>query len=300
MQDDDPLSGESISTQTNSKVNLFRRIKWHFGRAFNWKKSPSISEEVSEFIEEQDPDRKEVSSTERTMVSNILKLNQVSAGYMMIPRSDIVAVSSSIDMNELKKTIIEKEHTRIPVYQDTLDNIIGFVHSKDLLPLMGSKKNFKITEVMRLMLFVPPSMKALDLLVKMRDNRTHMAIVLDEHGGTDGLVTLEDVMEEIVGEIEDEHDDVDIPGVHSIDDHTYHVNARTRIEDLEKELKIELRSDTGDDFDTLGGLVFFMMGRVPKKGEAIEDSNGVRFEVVDADQRRIKMVLINIPEKTNE
>lgn len=296
MKEEPQPGGDQLLSVTPPENNFSKRFKNRFLRFLGLKKTPTISEEVVEFIEEHDPQGVEVSSTERSMVSNVLKLSQTSVGNIMIPRADIVAVSKDISLSGLKKLIIEKEHTRIPVYEASLDNVLGFIHSKDLLPLIGSRKGFNIEDVIRKVIFVPPSMKALDLLVKMRDKRTHMAIVLDEHSGTDGLVTLEDVMEEIVGDIEDEHDDVDVPGIHRIDEKTYHVNARTEIEVVESELGLSLRQDMNEEFETLGGLVFLMAGHVPQKGEVMEHSSGVHLEIVDADQRRVNTVLIRLPQ----
>lgn len=297
MKDEDPLPGNNkYSAATNSSDSSFlKRAKNRLGRLFGLRMAPSLSEEVVDLIEEHDPEGHEVSSIERTMLSNVLKLGQMTVGDIMIPRTDIIAVSQDTSLPDLKKLIVEQEHTRIPVYQGTLDNVIGFVHGKDLLPFIGNRKDFDLSGMLRKMLFVPPSMKVLDLLFRMRDKRTHMAIVLDEYGGTDGLVTLEDVMEEIVGEIEDEHDDVEVPGIHRVDEHTYQVSARATIEALETELDVVLRADSHEEFDTLGGLIFFMLGRVPDKGENVTHSNGIKFEILDADQRRIKTVLLHIP-----
>jgi CBS domain containing-hemolysin-like protein len=168
------------------------------------------------------------------------------------------------------------------------------VHIKDLLPLFGNK-DFDINTVLREILYIPPSMKSLDLLVKMRTKRVHMALVLDEYGGTDGLVTMEDLMEEIVGEIEDEHDDFEEEEIKEIDVNTFEINARIPVEYMEKRLGVRLMPDDEDeDFDTVGGLIFFMLGHVPEVGEVVKHPSGYDFEVLEADPRRIKKLLVRM------
>lgn len=190
--------------------------------------------------------------------------------------------------------IAEHQHTRMPVYKDNLDNVEGFLHIKDLIKLIGCDTPFIVKGMVRPVLFVAPSMRIIDLLVRMRISGDHMALVVDEYGGTDGLITLEDVFEEIVGEIQDEHDEVDTnQAIIPVKENVYEADARVRVDQLEETLGIELsKEDREEDFDTLGGLIFFTLGRVPARGELIEYNSSFSFEVIDVDPRRIKKVRI--------
>jgi len=226
---------------------------------------------------------------------------------VMVPRADIVAVDAGATLTEISKTFKEAGHSRLPVYKETLDDPLGMVHIKDVLPyLMFDAKgrsgktypNKKVLQyIRRPVLFVPPSMLAQDLLKRMQARRTHMAIVVDEYGGTDGIVTIEDLIEEIVGEIDDEHDEIETEvqivtgkGGRSV----WEADARTAIDDFEKALGRDFATpDEEDDVDTLGGLVFTLAGRVPERGEIIRHPDGVEFEVIDADPRRVKRLRIN-------
>lgn len=283
------------SNGAGTRFRLLKKIRAKLMNIF-FPPSNSLEEEVVEFIEERDPEGTQLSSEERTMVHNILGLGDIKVDDVMIPRTDVVAIEDTASLEALKALIVSKEHTRIPVYKESLDNVIGFVHIKDLIPLLGTNKPFNMESVVHEILYVPPSMKILDLLVKMRDCRIHMALVLDEYGGTDGLVTMEDLMEEIVGEIEDEHDEVEKSEIITIDDNTFEVSARTAVEELEEKLHMPLRPQESDeDFDTVGGLIFSMLGRVPDQGEIIPHPQGLEFKIIEADPRRIKKLLIRKP-----
>lgn len=277
-----------------SPRSLLQRLQ----RAFGFRHATSLEEEVAELLEEHDPDGTQMSSEGRTMLSNVFQLQGLRIHDVMIPRTDIIAVEESITLRDLKKVIIEKEHTRIPVYRKTLDNVIGFIHVKDLLPLLGTKQqSFSMKDTLREIIFAPPSMRVVDLLVRMRNQRLHMALVLDEYGGTDGLVTLEDLMEEIVGEIEDEHDVQNDEVFTEMADGSWQVNARMPINELQEKLHISLVEDAEqEDFDTVGGLVFYMLGRVPEKGEIVAHPSGIEFKISEADPRRIHtLILSKIP-----
>lgn len=278
----------------DKKLHFFKKVASLFGIAPGLRGGNSLEKEVAELIEEHDPDGVQVGSEEREMLHNVLSLRDVKVHDVMVPRTDIVAVEKNIRIDELQKAVIEKEHTRMPVYAGSLDNVIGFLHIKDLIAILGTRKKFDMDEVLREILFVPPSMKILDLLVKMRSKRVHMALVLDEYGGTDGLVTMEDLMEEIVGEIEDEHDEIDKHEIKKIDDHTIEVSARITIEELEERLDKKLKSaDDPNDYDTLGGLVFFMLGKVPEQGEVVNHPCGLQFKIIEADPRRINRLTVS-------
>ena len=225
---------------------------------------------------------------------------------VMVPRADIIAVEADCGLHDLAKAFEGAGHSRLPVYNGTLDDPAGFVHVKDILPYLmlnargRTAKSYRdrrvIKSIRRAVLFVPASMLARDLLRRMQVRRIHMAVVVDEYGGTDGLVTLEDLLEPIVGDIEDEHDDGE-PAVETVGTvngaNIYEADARISIDDFEEALGREFATpDEEDDVDTLGGLVFTLAGRVPERGEIIRHPDGVEFEIVDADPRRVKRLRI--------
>lgn len=256
----------------------------------------SLREVLDEVIEEHEENSKErLEPEEKLMLHNVLSFGDTQVNDIMVPRTDIQAVPDDITLPLLKTHIMEHRHTRIPVYEETLDHVRGFVHVKDLLPMFSGDVPYSLTTIMRTLLFVPPSMRIIDLLVKMRHAGSHMAIVVDEYGGTDGLITMEDLFEEIVGDIHDEHDDGEEPRdrIAKLPGGGYEVSARIRIEKLEKELGLNLvTEEKSEDFETLGGLIFFQLGRVPSKGEMVPHISGIRFEILDADPRRIHKIRI--------
>jgi magnesium and cobalt transporter len=234
-----------------------------------------------------------ISAHERVLIGNILKGHDSTAADVMVPRVDIVALDVDESFAEVVKCMIEHGHSRVPVYRETLDDVIGFVHVKDVLAPVAERRPAKLGRLLRKVLFVAPSVPILDLLVQMRQARTHIAMVVDEFGGIDGLVTIEDLIEEIVGEIEDEHDEPDAPTLIRRPDGTVIADARIPIEALEEQHGTRLRP-AGDEeaVDTLGGLVFTLAGRVPKRGEVIAHPDGIEFEVLDADPRRVKRLRV--------
>jgi magnesium and cobalt transporter len=254
----------------------------------------SLRETIDEMIEESSVDGSHpLSAHERVLISNILKVYDRTAADVMVPRVDIVALDVDTSFPEVLKCMIEHGHSRIPVYRETLDDVIGFVHVKDLLGPAADRRPTRLAPMLRKVLFVAPSLLILDLLVQMRQARTHIAMVVDEFGGIDGLVTIEDLIEEIVGEIEDEHDVADGPDLTERADGTLIADARIPIEQLEERQGIRLRP-TGEqeEVDTLGGLVSSLAGRVPGRGEVIEHPSGIEFEVLDADPRRVKRLRV--------
>lgn len=258
----------------------------------------SLRESLEEAIEEHEEETRApaLGVEERTMLFNILEYGELRVNDVMVPRADITAIDQQSDFSELLKVFSDAAHSRMPVYRETLDDVIGMVHVKDMLKAIAdgaTSDSFRVNSIQRPVLFVPPSMKVIDLLARMRTSRTHMAIVVDEYGGTDGLVTVEDVVEEIVGEIEDEHDTEQEPEITTSPDGYYDADARAEIEDVEETLGINLLSDDKDeDIDTLGGLVFSLAGHIPEIGETIRHDSGYMFEVLDADPRRIYKVRI--------
>jgi hemolysin (HlyC) family protein len=234
-----------------------------------------------------------ITPQERVLIGNVLKGHGRNAADVMVPRGDIVAMDVEQPFNEVVKCMIEHGHSRVPVYRETLDDVIGFVHVKDVLGPVAERRPARLERLLRKVLFVAPSVPILDLLVQMRQARTHIAMVVDEFGGIDGLVTIEDVIEEIVGEIEDEHD-VDAPPVLiERPDGSVIADARIPIEALEEQHGTRLRPEGEQEaVDTLGGLVFTLAGRVPKRGEIIAHPDGIEFEVLDADPRRVKRLRV--------
>jgi hemolysin (HlyC) family protein len=234
-----------------------------------------------------------ITPQERFLIGNILKVHERNAADVMVPRGDIVALDVEQPFSEVVRCMVEQGHSRVPVYQETLDDTIGFIHVKDVLAPVADRRPAKLSRLLRKVLFVAPSVPILDLLVQMRQARTHIAMVVDEFGGIDGLVTIEDLIEEIVGEIEDEHDEPETPDLVERPDGSVIADARLPIEALEETHGRPLRP-AGDEeaVDTLGGLVFMLAGRVPKRGEVIAHPDGIEFEVLDADPRRVKRLRV--------
>ena len=240
------------------------------------------------------------SKHERLMLLNILKIDGIRSSDIMIPRADIGAVELNDSFEKVLEVFIKEAHSRVPIYEKNLDNIIGMIHIKDLVNYQNQKKtetNF-LQNLKRDILEIPPSMPVLDLLLKMQLTRLHMGIVIDEYGCTDGLVTIEDVIEEITGEIEDEHDEKNLPMLIKSSLNTFEASARIEIDELQKVTNVEfLNSYDNDDVDTLGGLIFSITGRVPQRGEIIKHSSGTTFEIKDADPMKIKSVKVTTPKK---
>jgi CBS domain containing-hemolysin-like protein len=233
---------------------------------------------------------------ERTLIANVLKLRDVTAWDVMVPRVDIMAVEAGTPFAEVVKLLVEEGHSRLPVYQDDLDHIIGMIHVKDVLGYVAAGRTTTLPKLLRRVLFVAPTSRALDLLSQMRQQRVHMAFVVDEFGGIDGLITIEDLVEEIVGEIEDEHDEQGPANILERADGSLIADARTPVEELETLLDLKLLPpDSEEEVDTVGGLLFMLAGRIPARGETIQHPAGFSFDVLDADQRRIRRVRIRRP-----
>ena len=241
-----------------------------------------------------------ISKHERLMLLNILKIDGIRSSDIMIPRADIGAVELNDNFEKVLEVFIKEAHSRVPIYEKNLDNIIGMIHIKDLVNYQNQKKtetNF-LQNLKREILEIPPSMPVLDLLLKMQLTRLHMGIVIDEYGCTDGLVTIEDVIEEITGEIEDEHDEKNLPMLIKTSLNTFEASARIEIDELQNVTNVEfLNSHDNDDVDTLGGLIFSITGRVPQRGEIIKHTSGTTFEIKDADPMKIKSVKVTTPKK---
>lgn len=255
----------------------------------------SLRDTIEELIEQEDTANSEAGE-EIVFLRNVLQLRDLAASDVMVPRADIVGVEIDTPLDELTSLMSGSAHSRMPVYRETLDDAVGMVHIKDMVAWRGSDETFTIDKILRRILFVAPSTPILELLLQMRVNRTHMALVVDEFGGTDGLVTIEDLVEEIVGEIQDEHDPDVRPMMADRADGSIEADARVAIADFEARIGALLTpAERQADIDTLGGLVFTLAGRVPSRGEVIRHPSGAEFEVLDADPRRIKRLRVCRP-----
>ena len=261
-------------------------------------KNGSLKENIETVLDTVKKDDENISKQERLMLLNILKIDQIRSMDIMIPRADIGAVEVNDSFEKVLEVFIKESHSRVPVYEKNLDNIIGMIHIKDLVKYQ-SNENFEqgfLRKIIRDVVEIPPSMPVLDLLMKMQLTRLHMGIVIDEYGGTDGLVTIEDVIEEITGEIEDEHDEQNMPTLIKTSPNSFKASARAKIEDFQNLSKINLLNvHDNEDVDTLGGLVIATVGRVPQRGEIIKHESGLIFEIIDADPRKIKLLKITYP-----
>jgi CBS domain containing-hemolysin-like protein len=226
------------------------------------------------------------------IIQNFESFAEKTVEDIMIPRSDIIAVSCEASLEDISKTIIKYGHTRTLVYKENLDNVIGFLHIKDLFEVIAKSKKYNLKKLMRKHIVSPHSMTLIDLLKQMQIHRTHIAVVVDEYGGTDGIVTIEDVIEAIIGRINDEHDEsLDGENIEIIKPGVMIVNARVEIEELEKILGVSLRKEEGE-FDTIGGLVLAKIGTVPEKGEVIAITEEVTIEILDSTPRAIKQLKV--------
>jgi len=321
MSKTDNMPDDTISDQAKEQ-SLWSKMQ----NLFSFGKDSDLRQSLEEVIEQHEkaPEDTLVRPQARSMMLNLLKFSDLRVDDIMVPRADIIAIEDTASVNDLLDIFSEANHSRIPIFTDTLDDPCGMIHIKDLMRWLtvgekatpakksvasnnktnGSKsrplhrspnRNTKIasTKIIREVLFVPPSMLASDLLVKMQAVQIHLAIVVDEYGGTDGLVSIEDVVEEIVGEIADEHDDTADFLVKTANGN-YIADARTPIDMVEAVLNIDLLPDEQDDnADTLGGFVFSMLDRVPVRGELIRHNSGIEFEIMQADSRRVKRLKIH-------
>lgn len=269
--------------------NNFKKLINFFFILFGKKNKKSFSSLIN-YITESYEKEGLVTSEEKKMLKNIVNFGDKKINTIMVPRSDIIAIPENITLNEIKKIITEDEHTRIPVYKDNIDHIVGFIHSKDLAKfLCDTNSDFNLQKIIRKILFLPCSTKLLDALLKMRSSRVHIGIVLDEFGAVDGLVTIENIVEEIVGQIDDEHDvplESSFFQIKKIDEKTYHFGGRVELKKFEEIFKIKFEDCLAE---TVGGLVMATFKAVPKIGDKIEKSQLI-FKVLDADKRMVKAV----------
>jgi hemolysin (HlyC) family protein len=294
------VSGEDVDRSRS----LLKRLTHLLGRD---DAAAAIRESLEEVIEESDRQSPALSAQERVMLANLLKFGELRVKDVMVPRADIVAVEEKTSLADLVLLFREAQHSRLPVYRETLDDPVGLVHLKSVLGVLEAADGgaFRLAEariasIKRDILFAPPSMPVLDLLLKMQTSHTHLALVIDEYGGTDGLVSIEDIIEEIVGDIADEHDE-EAPHARPLPGGGFIADARIDLEDFKNETGITfLLDDTQADIDTLGGLVVSLLGRVPLRGEIVAHPAGYEFEVLEADPRRVKRLRIRPPAAQGE
>lgn len=282
---------------------------WHVLKELLHLKGPStLRASIEEAIEEHAEDGVtpgDLDPDERAILRNMLKLNTRKAGDVAVPRSDIVAVGEDQEFRQLLELFRMSGHSRLPVYQKSLDDVIGMLHVKDIYAAIVERferpnslqQMPPVRDLLRTVLFVPPSMPLVELLTRMRRKRTHMAILVDEYGGTDGLITIEDVVEEIVGEIEDEHDEVEPVMVVYRTDGSIEADARIMLDELEEEIGTSFvdQSQSGD-VETLGGLAVLLAGRIPTATEQFTLSNGWSIEVMAADGQRVHKLRLHRPD----
>ncbi len=278
------------------RVPLLTRLRHLLGgRQTEHSLRESIAELVQEAADEQPVagELPELDRQERALIANILRLRETTADDVMVPRADIVAMRVDVSLEESLQQIRWEGHSRLPVYREQLDDVVGMVHIKDVIAYIGRPEAFRLEAILRRPLMVAPQMPVLDLLLQMRQARIHLALVVDEYGGIDGLVTIEDLVETIVGDISDEHDEVDAAMMVERPDGALDINARLPVEEFESRMGPVLSEDERDaDIETVGGLVFTLAGRVPAKGEVISHPSGIEFRVLDADPRRIRKLRV--------
>lgn len=291
-----PSSSASVSAEGPRTfwLDLWRRIVHTIS-------PPADAEVLREVVEEliEEPlSESGITSAERVLLGNIIRLRERRVSDCMVPRADIVALDVNTSLKELVDEMAANGYSRIPIFRGTLDDVIGMVHVKDIVPYLAQQKPCIIPDILRPVLYVAPSMPASKLLVQMRQTRQHMAVVIDEFGGVDGLVTIEDLVEEIVGEIEDEHDLPAPPAIIVRADGILLADARLTIEAFEAQTGIHLSPVEAENVDTLGGYVTHRAGRVPHVGEIVHVPGGLAFEVLEMEQSRINRLRIRTPRRT--
>ena len=300
------------TADTRKPSSLLARLKRRFAA------TKDLREEIESVIESHadEPGGTTLAEDARTMLGNLVTFQDLRVSDLMVPRADIIGVEEDETLRAILDRFVEANHSRLPVYRETLDDVIGMIHVKDFLRFMTTKGKMPKTKtgaglsltaaelsakvktqnaIIRDVLYVPLSMPAADLLFKMKTSHVHLAVVVDEYGGTDGLVSFEDIVEAIVGDISDEHDDDDEDvQLKQQNETTWMADARVAISTLDDTFGVDLLpDDQEDEADTLGGLIFEMAGRVPVRGEVIRHDSGIEFEIMDSDLRRVKRVRIH-------
>jgi CBS domain containing-hemolysin-like protein len=306
-----PANAEELLNAPHQPASLFDRLRALFGVA-----PASVRDDIEDALDEPRT-HGDFTPQERAILKNVLGLHEVRVKDVMVPRADIIGLGIDAPLSEVLALFRTAGHSRLPVYGDNLDDPRGMVHIRDFVDYLASEPQFGLApdassaknddetfagmrtllsaaKILRPVLFAPPSMPALDLLVKMQASHTHMALVIDEYGGTDGLVSIEDVVEAIVGDIEDEHDEEDEPEIAKAGDGALIVEARASLESVSAALGVDLSQlEVAEDVDTIGGLITAKAGRVPGRGEIVSGLGELEFEILDADPRRVKRVKIH-------
>ena len=269
-----------------------------------WRRSHEggVRESIAELVQEaadavqEDGVAPELDRQERVLIANVLRLRGTTADDVMVPRADIIAMAVDVTLDQALEMIRREGHSRMPVFREQLDDIVGMVHIKDVFAYVGRAEEFDLEQIVRAPLMVAPQVPVLDLLLQMRQARIHLALVVDEYGGIDGLVTIEDLVETITGDIADEHDEEDTPLITERPDGTLDIDARLPVEAFEARFGAVLTADErAADVDTVGGLIFTLAGRVPSRGEVVTHPSGMEFRVLDADPRRIRRLRARLP-----
>ncbi|MBU0866037.1 MAG: hemolysin family protein [Alphaproteobacteria bacterium] len=302
MPDD---QGSSTRSEEDSRSGLWAGLRTLL---FGGDKEPSLREQIEEVIdeaEEEGPDRRgsnivgDMSPIERKMLRNLLHFGEQTVDDVAVPRADIIAIPESASFDEIVAQFAEAGHSRLPVYRENLDEVVGMIHVKDVFAVLAEgRPPPPLLDLIRQPLYVPQSMGVLDLLAEMRAKRTHLAIVIDEYSGTEGLLTIEDLVEEIVGEIEDEHDDEPTALFTPGDDGCWNADARAELDDIGEAIDPRL-AEIDEDVDTLGGLAAVLAGHVPEVGEILLHPSGWRIEVTEADERRVHRLRLHPPVVVN-
>jgi CBS domain containing-hemolysin-like protein len=303
MPEGDSFSGSKTATDDDNDGRIWQRLKTMF---FGRDHEPTLREQLEEAIAEHEEDSDDndqsdndgdLTAVERTMLRNLLHFSEHRVDDVMVPRSDIVAIDESAGFADCIAAFAEHGHSRLPVYRDTLDSIIGMIHIKDVFAVLasGEQPPESLEAFIRQPRFVPQNMSVLALLDEMRRTRTHLAIVLDEYSGTEGLVTIEDLVEEIVGEIEDEHDEEPEAMFTQLSPLMWEADARAELDDLAEAIDPKL-SEVEEDVDTLGGLAFVIAGQVPDVGQMLtHEASGWKLEILEADEKRVTRIRLFAP-----
>ena len=303
MPEGDSFSGARTATDDDNDGRIWQRLKTMF---FGRDHEPTLREQLEEAIAEHEEDSDDndqsdndgdLTAVERTMLRNLLHFSEHRVDDVMVPRSDIVAIDESAGFADCSAAFAEHGHSRLPVYRETLDSIIGMIHIKDVFAVLasGEQPPESLEAFIRQPRFVPQNMSVLALLDEMRRTRTHLAIVLDEYSGTEGLVTIEDLVEEIVGEIEDEHDEEPEAMFAQLSPLMWEADARAELDDLAEAIDRKL-SEVEEDVDTLGGLAFVIAGQVPDVGQMLtHEASGWKLEILEADEKRVTRIRLFAP-----
>jgi CBS domain containing-hemolysin-like protein len=310
------MTDDTRSTSSDSGRGIAHWLG-HFLENLGLRNGGSIRETIAEALSQDGSELADLSPQERAMLTNVLGLRERRIGEVMVPRTDIIAVPADITLGELLRSFRTAGHSRLPVYEESLDDPRGMIHIRDFVdfladgaleaaggaeadapakPDLGAidlSVTLSAANILRPVLYAPPTMPALDLLVRMQATRTHIALVIDEYGGTDGLVSIEDLIEIVVGEIEDEHDLEEAPAIVAAEDGSFDADARASLSEIREATGIDLSDVEGaDEVETLGGLIAMLAGRVPLRGETVSGPEGLAFEVIEADPRRVRQVRI--------